>query len=109
MLLCQRIPLPLKVLPTLRNGLSRPPSSSISKVFILPSRHGLHLGALRHAAICAFNLGHNPTALEDGVLFIEIKLKSNHKDFHLKRKYEPTGGFTLTMKETREMLGKFHF
>lgn len=67
--------------------------------------HGLHLGALRHAAICAFNLGHNPTALEDGVLFIKIKLKSNHEDFHLKRKYEPTGGFTLTMKETREMLG----
>jgi hypothetical protein len=82
-----------------------PPSSSVSRVFIIPSRHGLHVGALRHAAICAFNLGHNPTALEDGVLFVEVKLKSDHKDFHLKRKYEPTGGFTLTMKETHEMLG----
>lgn len=85
------------------------PQVLLSAVFILASRHGLHIGALRHAAVCAFNLGHNPTALEEGVLFIEIKLKSNHKDFDVKRKYEPTGGFTLTMKETREMLGNFHF
>ncbi|KAF8973285.1 hypothetical protein BDZ97DRAFT_674969 [Flammula alnicola] len=67
--------------------------------------HSLHLGPLRHAVICALDLGHNPGALEDGVLFIEARLKVDHKDLPLKRRYEPVGGFTLTMKETREMLG----
>jgi len=68
-------------------------------------RHSLHLGALRHAIICALDLGHHPAALDDNLLFIEIKLKANHSDLPPKRQYEPISGFTLTMAETREMLG----
>ena len=65
----------------------------------------MHLGPLRHAIICALDLGHNPAALDDNLLFIEIRLKVNHSDLPPKRHYEPVGGFTLTMAETREMLG----
>lgn len=65
----------------------------------------MHLGPLRHAIICALDLGHNSAALDDNLLFIEIKLKANHSNLPPKRQYEPVGGFTLTMAETREMLG----
>ncbi|KDR75909.1 hypothetical protein GALMADRAFT_248699 [Galerina marginata CBS 339.88] len=68
--------------------------------------HSLHLGPLRHAAICALDLGHNPSALDNNVLFIEIGLKFGRKDLSANRRYEPVSGFTLTMKETREMLEK---
>ncbi|PPR07422.1 hypothetical protein CVT26_013738 [Gymnopilus dilepis] len=66
--------------------------------------HSLHLNPLRHAAICALDLGHNPAALDDNILFVEVKLKANHKELPPKRKYEPVAGFILTMSETREML-----
>lgn len=69
-------------------------------------RHGSHVPALRHAAICALNLGNNPQALDDGVLFIEVLPKANQEDLPRNRTHMIHAGFTLTMAETREMLGK---
>lgn len=74
----------------------------------LTIRHSLHLGPLRHAAICALDLGHNSSALDDNILLVEVKLKVNYKDLPQKRGYEPIVGFTLIMKMTREMLGRIH-
>jgi len=65
---------------------------------------------LRHAVICALDLGHNPAALDSNLLFVEIRQKFSHSDLPPKRQYEPVGGFTLTMAETREMysINLFH-
>jgi len=49
------------------------------------------------------DLGNNPKAVDNEVLFIEIKLKAEHKDLPVKRRYEPKGGFTMTMDKTKEM------
>jgi len=54
---------------------------------------------LRHAVICALDLGHNPTTLDSNLLFIEIRQKFNHSDLPPKSQYEPVSGFTLTMAE----------
>jgi len=68
--------------------------------------HGSHIAALRHAAICALNLGNNPQALDDGVLFIEVLPKENQETLPRSRTHRIHAGFTLTMTETREMLGQ---
>lgn len=60
---------------------------------------------LRHAAICALNLGHNPSAVDDNALFLQVKLKSEHENLPSHRKYELETGFVMTMGETAEMLG----
>ena len=70
-------------------------------------RHGSHVEALRHAAICALDLGHNPSAVDDNVLFLEVKLKFEHANLPPHRKYKPSAGFVMTMGETAEMLGMF--
>ncbi|RDB16942.1 hypothetical protein Hypma_002611 [Hypsizygus marmoreus] len=68
--------------------------------------HASHVPALRSAAICALDLGHNPSNLDDGVLYIEVKLKVDHEKLPPHKKYEPVGGCTFTMEETRQMLGR---
>jgi hypothetical protein len=68
-------------------------------------RHGSHIDALRHAAICALDLGHKPSAVDDNVLFLEVNLKPEHVNLPPRRKYEPTSGFVMTMEETAEILG----
>jgi hypothetical protein len=68
-------------------------------------RHGSHVDALQHAVICSLGLGHSPSAVDDNVLFLEVRLKSNHASLRPHRKYEPSRGFVMTMNETAEMLG----
>jgi hypothetical protein len=68
-------------------------------------RHGSHVDTLQHAAICALDLGHKPSAVDDNVLFLEVRLKSEHANLPPHRKYEPAAGFVLTMEETAEILG----
>ncbi|KIM40144.1 hypothetical protein M413DRAFT_446302 [Hebeloma cylindrosporum] len=95
---------PCKASVNSKNAAAADPSAA-NAVAKFKKWHSLHLGPLRHAIICALDLGRNPAALDDNLLFIEIRLKANHSDLPPKRQYEPVGGFTLTMAETREMLG----
>jgi hypothetical protein len=68
-------------------------------------RHGSRLDELRHAAICALDLGNTPSRLDDHVIFIEVKLKLNHAELPQNRKYEPVNGFIMSTEETEELLG----
>ncbi|KAJ3517211.1 hypothetical protein NLJ89_g652 [Agrocybe chaxingu] len=76
-----------------------------SRVLKVCHWHSSHLPPLRHAAICALDLGHKPTALDDNLLFIDIKLKFSHDDLPPNRRYEPVGGFTMTVAEVRDVFG----
>ncbi|KAG5651168.1 hypothetical protein H0H81_009632 [Sphagnurus paluster] len=70
-------------------------------------RHGSHVPAFRQAAICALDLGSNPSKVDDGVLCIDVKLKPNHESLPTNQKYEPVAGCTLTMQETLQMIGTY--
>jgi hypothetical protein len=74
--------------------------------FLRDIRHGSHVGALRHAAICALDLGNQPLALDDHVLLIEVRLKFEHADLPLNKKYEPVAGLTVMVEETADMLSR---
>jgi hypothetical protein len=74
---------------------------------VVYGRHGSHVDVLRHAAICALDLGHKPSAVDDNVLFLEVKLKFEHANLPPHRRYELAAGFVMTMGETAEMLGMF--
>ncbi|KAF9531620.1 hypothetical protein CPB83DRAFT_848472 [Crepidotus variabilis] len=65
--------------------------------------HSMHNDALRHAAVCALNLGYKPKAVNENFLFIEITQKPDHQDLPIKRKYAPTGGFTMTLEEVESI------
>lgn len=70
-------------------------------------RHSYHVEALRHAAIYALNLGQNPSAADDNVLLLEVRLKSEHVNLPPRRNYEPAVGFVMTMGQSAEILGMF--
>lgn len=67
------------------------------------------MDALRHAAICALDLGNKPLAIDDHVLFVEIKLKFEHANLPPNKKYEPVAGFIMSMEETTGLLSRLHF
>lgn len=76
-------------------------------ILVIHGRHGSHVDVLSHAVICALGLGHNPSAVDDNILFLEVRLKFDHANLPPRRKYEPSMGFVMTMSETAEMLGMF--
>lgn len=68
-------------------------------------RHASHVDLLRHAAVCALDLGNTPANADTKLLLIEFELKPNHAELPYQDKYFPVGGFDLTMDEARSMLG----
>lgn len=67
--------------------------------------HASHVDLLRHAAVCALDLGNTPANTDTKLLLIEFELKPNHAELPYQDKYFPVGGFDLTMDEARSMLG----
>ncbi|KAF5322446.1 hypothetical protein D9619_001799 [Psilocybe cf. subviscida] len=104
---CQVASWPLHKVPckmNASNGLAQNPEIAAS-VATFKKWHSQHLSALQQAIICALDLGNNPKALDDNMLFVDVSLKPNHAELPIKRKYTILGGFTVTMAEAREMLG----
>lgn len=69
-------------------------------------RHAHHVPALRQAAICALDLGNNPSAVDEKILYVEVKLKIEHQDLPVSQKYEPVNGLVFTFAEAAVMLGE---
>lgn len=67
--------------------------------------HSTNVDLLRHAFICALDLGHNPTAATTNLIFIALTLKPDHATQPARAKYTVHNGFTLTDAEARDMLG----
>ncbi len=63
----------------------------------------MHLNTLRHAAICALNLGYNPKAVNDDLIVMEVDLKANHENLPIKKRYTIVGGFTTSFEESEEL------
>lgn len=70
------------------------------------NRHGSNIGIFQHAVICALDLAHKPTNVDNEVLYVGCQLQFNHADLPPDRKYTIRGGFVMTMDETREVLQK---
>ncbi|KAF9566779.1 hypothetical protein CPC08DRAFT_740556 [Agrocybe pediades] len=78
---------------------------ALSSLAVFKKWHSLHLASLRHAAICALDLGHRPDAVDKNIIFVKVELKPDHQSLPPKKKYMPVMGFTLTLEEARQMLG----
>ncbi|KAF4621207.1 hypothetical protein D9613_000677 [Agrocybe pediades] len=78
---------------------------ALSSLAVFKKWHSLHLASLRHAAICALDLGHRPDAVDKNIIFVKVELKPDHQNLPPKKKYMPVMGFTLTLEEARQMLG----
>jgi len=81
--------------------------SSIRAHLTADFRHCLHYHTLRHAAICALNLGFNPKAVNDGIVLIEVDLKPNHETLPTMRRYMPISGCVGTYEESRIFFSGF--
>jgi len=68
--------------------------------------HTAHVEIFKHALVCALGLGKNPENVESGVMFLEVKRKSNHADLPVKFKYEIVDGCILSVAEAYEILGE---
>ena len=66
----------------------------------------MHLNDLRHAGICALNLGYNPKAVNDNLIVVEVDLKPNHENLPIKKRYRIVGGFTTSLEESKEFFSR---
>lgn len=66
----------------------------------------MHLATLRHAAICALNLGYNSKAVNDNLIVVEVDLKPNHENLPIKRRYKIVSGFTASLEESKKFFSR---
>ncbi|KIM78893.1 hypothetical protein PILCRDRAFT_75064 [Piloderma croceum F 1598] len=67
--------------------------------------HSSHSSVLRHAIICALDLGNTPSNADTKILFFQVELKPDHAQLQSGQKYHPVDGFDMTRDEARDMLG----
>lgn len=68
--------------------------------------HTAHDEIFKHAIVCALDLGNNPDNVESGVMFLEVKRKTNHAELSPKRKYEIIAGYIMRVEEAYALLGE---
>lgn len=59
---------------------------------------------MRHAIICALDLGNIPSNADTKILFVQLELKSDHANLQADQKYRVVGGFDMTKDEAHDML-----
>ncbi|TFK20961.1 hypothetical protein FA15DRAFT_100458 [Coprinopsis marcescibilis] len=79
-------------------------SGTAKQVAAFKKWHSLHLDSLKHAIVCALNLGKDPNNLSNGIVLVQVEPKPNQKDLPPKRQFTIVGGHTFTMEEAYIML-----
>ncbi|KAL4074067.1 hypothetical protein J3A83DRAFT_4187607 [Scleroderma citrinum] len=60
-----------------------------------------HMHLFRQAAVCALNLGDNPSDADTKALVLEVELKSDHESLPPSKKYRVKDGCDITLEEAR--------
>lgn len=65
-------------------------------------RHAAHTDILRHAIVCALDLGNKPSNADDRVIVLHVRIKPDHAELPPRHKFRPLSGHTLTFKQAGE-------
>jgi len=94
---------PCKVSSDAKKAMSADPGAA-QQVANLKKWHSSHTTILRHAIICALDLGNTPANADNKMVFLQVELKPDHAKLPPNQKYHPVGGFDMTRDEARDML-----
>ncbi|KDQ57632.1 hypothetical protein JAAARDRAFT_58224 [Jaapia argillacea MUCL 33604] len=97
---------PCKVNADAKKSVSQVGGDVTQKIATFKKWHALQVDLLRQAFICALDLAHAPSAVEDHCIMLRLEQKANASLLPPADKYEPTIGMVLTNDEAIDILNQ---